>query len=63
MEKTKVIREKRLKLGMTQEELAEKSGVSRATIVGLERGQTEITTTKTLEKLAKVLNCKIADFL
>ena len=49
------IKEAREKLKMTQEELAEKSGVSRGTISGLENGTDRATSPKTLVKLAKAL--------
>ena len=42
------IRDVRRKCLMTQEELAEKSGVSRATISGLESGSVKVTTSATL---------------
>lgn len=42
--------------GMTQEELALKSGVSRATLWALERDDTKVTTTKTLMNIADALN-------
>lgn len=50
------IKEVREAAKMTQEELAEKSGVSRTTISQLENGTLRITTTKTLVKLARALN-------
>lgn len=50
------IREVREERGMTQEQLAQTSGVSRMTISALENGTTRATTTKTLLKLAKALN-------
>ena len=46
------IREIRTGLKMTQEDLAHKSGVSRATISGLESGNIRVTTTETLRKIA-----------
>ena len=46
---------------MTQDELAEKSGVSRTIIAGLESGAIEVTTTRTLEKIALALNSKVED--
>ena len=55
------IREVRRAQDMTQEELSEKSGVSRAIIAGLESGAVKTTTTKTLEKLAVALNSKVED--
>ena len=46
---------------MTQDELAKKSGVSRSIICGLETGRTKTTTTKTLFRIADVLNVSIND--
>ena len=44
---------------MSQEELAEKSGISRGTIVALEAGTERVTTTKTLVALAAAMNVSI----
>lgn len=44
---------------MTQEELAEKSGISRGTIVAIENGSARTTTIKTLLKLADALDVTI----
>lgn len=55
------VKEARLECGFTQEELARKSGVSRATIASLERGALTVTTTETLIKIAKALNKKVSD--
>ena len=46
---------------MSQCELAEKSGVSRTIISGLENGTITTTTTDTLLKIAKALDTKVAD--
>jgi len=46
---------------MSQQELAAKAGVSRATISGLESGLITITTTDTLIKIAKALDKKVSD--
>ena len=54
------LRECREKRGLTQEELAEKSQVSRVTISQLEQGR-ENTTAKTLLKLAQALDTTIDD--
>ena len=42
-------------------ELAEKAGVSRATICGLESGSISVTTTETLMKIASALGKKVSD--
>lgn len=49
------LREFRLAKRMTQAELAEKSGVSRATIVALEANTAGNTTSKTLLNIARAL--------
>lgn len=53
--------EMRKKKGLTQDELAKRSGVSRAIVSGLESGRIRTTTTQTLLKLAKALGCRVAD--
>lgn len=53
------VKELRKKRGMTQEELEQKSGVSRVTISGLENGTERNTTTETLLKLASALDTTI----
>lgn len=53
------IKELRDQARLTQEELAEKSGVSRAIISSLESGRTTSTTMKTLSKLARALNTSL----
>lgn len=55
------IKEFREALGISQEELSEKSGVSRAIISGLETGTIEVTTTKTLVRIAEALGKKVSD--
>ncbi|MBQ1788823.1 MAG: helix-turn-helix transcriptional regulator [Oscillospiraceae bacterium] len=51
--KIKELREAR---GLTQEELAAKSGISRATLWALESDETKVTTTKTLMCIADALS-------
>ena len=55
------IKEHRQMIGMSQEELATKSGVSRSIISGLESGRVAITSTKTIEKIAQALNKRVSD--
>ena len=50
------LREVREEVGFTQEELAEKSGVSRVTISLIESGRTNCVKTDTLVKLADALD-------
>lgn len=54
--KIKEVREARQ---MTQEELSERSGVSRGTISALENGTARATTTKTLVKIAQALGVTV----
>ena len=53
------IKDIRESLGLTQEQLAEKSGVSRTIISGLENGTARATTTKTLLKIASALDTTV----
>lgn len=53
------LKEYREKSGLSQDELAEMSGVSRAVISGLESGRVNVTTTNTMKKLADTLNVKV----
>ena len=53
------IKELREAMKMTQEELAEKSGVSRGTISALEHGIDRTTTSTTLVKLAQALDTTV----
>ena len=55
--------EYRKEKGLTQEQLAEKSGVSRPTIANIECGKQECVMTGTLVKLASALGCKPRDLL
>lgn len=59
MEKLKQIREEK---GLSQIELAEKSGVSRVTISMLETGTQKNTTANTLLRLSEALDVTIDDF-
>ena len=53
------IRYARLAKGMTQEELSKLSGVSRATIIGLESGKITNAKTETLRKIASALGVTV----
>ena len=53
------IKERRELLKMSQEELAEKSKVSRATISGLENNSKRNTSTKTLKRIADALETTV----
>lgn len=53
------IKEVREQKNMTQEELAEKSGVSRGTISALENGSARNTGSKTLLKIAAALEVSL----
>lgn len=55
------IKEARESKGISQEKLAELSGVSRSTIIALESGQAKTTTTKTLIKIANALDSTVKD--
>lgn len=55
------IKEIREKSGMTQDDLAEKSGISRSLISQLESGKLQSTSTKTLQKIALALDCQITN--
>ena len=51
----------RIAKGLTQDQLSAESGVSRSIISGLESGRTEITTTKTLLRIAQTLGVGVND--
>ena len=55
------IKEYRKKLGISQQELSEKAGVSRTIISGLESGRIKVTSPGTLLKIAVALNAEIGD--
>lgn len=52
------IRERRIALKMTQDDLSIKSGISRATISALENDETADVKVSTLKALADALKCK-----
>ena len=49
------IKKRRMELGLSQEDLAKKAGVSRVQISNLERGASQFCTWKTMQKLSKAL--------
>lgn len=53
------VKEVREKVGMTQEELSARSGVSRATICALENQEERNTTSRTLNRLAVALGVSV----
>ena len=53
------IKELREKLGMTQDALAQASGVSRTVISQLENGSREVITSKTMLNIAQALDAPI----
>ena len=55
------IKDVRESLGISQEQLSKESGVSRTIISGLETGEIEVTTTKTLINIATALGKKVSD--
>lgn len=55
------VKEFREAAGLTQVELAKKSGISRATICSLESGEETVVNTATLSKIAKALGKKVSD--
>lgn len=55
------LRQKREELGITQEELAELSHVSRQTISAIENGSVDYIKSTTMYKIAVALNCDIGD--
>lgn len=57
------IREKRSMMGLSQSELARKSGVSRTTIWKLENDEDAVVMTDTLQRIADALECEVKDFI
>lgn len=55
------IRDFRTEQNLSQQGLAQKADVSRATIAGLECGTITVTTTDTLRKIANALGKKVSD--
>lgn len=55
------LEELRRKAGLSQEELAEKSGISRAVIVKIENSNTDRVLGRTIRKLAEALDVSMAE--
>ena len=55
------VREERVRLGLSQEDLAARAGVHRTYIGMIERAEKNITL-ESIEKIATALNIRIADF-
>lgn len=55
------VKEIREEMGLSQEGLSKKAGVSRAIISGLESGTIKETSTRTLSKIAQALDKKVSD--
>jgi transcriptional regulator with XRE-family HTH domain len=60
--KPRIIIVKRAELGMSQDDLADKAGISRQSIWRIERGETNISI-DTLYKIAKALGCEPSELL
>ncbi len=58
----KKVKKRRTSLGLTQEELAEKVGISRAYMGFVEQGR-NVPTLETLEKIARSLKVKLSELL
>lgn len=54
------VKKRREELGMTQQDLAKKAQVSRQTIVSIESNENFQTSTATLVKIARALDCKVS---
>lgn len=57
-----IIKEKRLKLGLSQKQLADKAGLSHNTVYNLETNRVS-TNLETYEKICKVLGIKLSSLL
>ncbi|MBI2426666.1 MAG: helix-turn-helix transcriptional regulator [Candidatus Kerfeldbacteria bacterium] len=57
----KRVRDKRMELGFSQEELASRAGVHRTYIGMIERAEKNITL-ENIEKVSKALNLELSDF-
>lgn len=55
------IKERREALKLNQDQLSEKSGVTRTVISQLETGKRTVITSDTMLKLAKAMDCSVTD--
>lgn len=58
-----IVKSKRLALGLTQQELEDRSGITQSMISKLEKGTAHNISIEALRKLAKALNCSLIDLL
>ncbi len=58
-----ILKRKRTDLGLTQQELEDRSGVTQSMISKLEKGSAENVSVDVLRKLAKALHCLLVDLL
>lgn len=56
------VKEKRLELKLTQEELAKEAGISRNVIIQIENGHDLNLTKSTMQSIAKALNSTVTQF-
>jgi len=54
------LKEKRIEMGMTQDELAKRTGVSRSTIINYEQGR-RVPRITDLKRICDVLGCLVSD--
>ena len=62
MNANKILKEKRLELGLSQKQLADKAGLSHNTVYNLETNRVS-TNLETYEKICKVLGIKLSSLL
>ena len=55
------LRQARKQMGLTQKELAEKAGISRVTISGLESGRIVVMKTSTMAKIADAMQKSVKE--
>ena len=60
---SKNIKKVRIKMKLSQEELAKKAKITYSTLIKIESGSNDNPTIKTLQKIAKILNVKIDELI